>query len=146
VEELGGEVIGEYMNNTVPVRIRCREGHECSPIPSNVMRGTGICRLCAGREWDCFYVVQDDINDVVKLGVTSGDPRPRLADHARAGFDCVVRLHTGLPGDTAPALEQTILAALRDARERPVRGREYFHVRVLPVVLDLVDHHPAIRA
>ncbi|WP_327586012.1 hypothetical protein OHA25_02540 [Nonomuraea sp. NBC_00507] len=50
-----------------------------------------------------------------------------------------------MPGDTASELEYTILGALRDAREKPVRGREYFHTHVLPVILDLVDNHPLIR-
>jgi hypothetical protein len=105
-----------------------------------------LCRFCKGKVWDVFYVVQDDLNDVIKFGVTSGDPRPRLGNHERDGFDQVVRLHAGLPGDTAPWLERAIISALRDAREAPVRGREYYHVRALPVVLDLVDNHPAIRA
>ncbi|WP_189783032.1 GIY-YIG nuclease family protein [Streptomyces capitiformicae] len=86
-----------------------------------------------------FYVVADEINGVVKFGITSGDPRPRLGDHSRDGFDCVIRLVEGLPGDVALRLEKTILAALRDAREAPVRGREYFPARVLPLITDLVD-------
>ncbi|MGV2914581.1 GIY-YIG nuclease family protein [Streptomyces alfalfae] len=101
--------------------------------------------MCAGQVWDAFYVVRDEIADVVKVGVTSGDPRPRLSDHARDGFDDVVRVHTGLPADVAPALERMVLITLRDARESPVRGKEYFPGRVLPLVLDLVDNHPAIR-
>ncbi|MPY47110.1 GIY-YIG nuclease family protein [Streptomyces acidicola] len=75
----------------------------------------------------------------MKFGITSGDPRPRLSDHARDGFDCVIRLIEGLPGDLAPRLERAVLAALRDAREAPVRGREYFPARVLGLVLDVVD-------
>ncbi|MFJ1528247.1 hypothetical protein ACIOFV_07430 [Streptomyces mirabilis] len=63
----------------------------------------------------------------------------------RGRLDDVVRLYAGLPGDVAPELERTILAALRDAREEPVRGHEYFPARVLPLVLDLVDNHPALR-
>ncbi|MFF7824222.1 hypothetical protein ACFZCM_03265 [Streptomyces rochei] len=86
-----------------------------------------------------FYVVADDVNDVVKFGITSGDPRPRLAVHARDGFDRVIRLFEALPGDLAPRLERAVLAALRDAREEPVRGREYFPARVLGLILDVVD-------
>ncbi|MBL0777355.1 hypothetical protein G6541_08340 [Streptomyces albidoflavus] len=56
-----------------------------------------------------------------------------------------MRVHTGLPADVAPALERMILAALRDAREVPVRGKEYFSGRALPLVLDLVDNHPTLR-
>lgn len=91
-----------------------------------------------------FYVVADDINDVVKFGITSGNPRPRLSRHAREGFDDVIRLVEGLPGDLAPRLERAILAALQDAREAPVRGREYFPSRVLALVLDLVDGWTAV--
>lgn len=144
VQELGGTVIGEYVNNLTPVRVRCPEGHQSAPIPNNVLRGTGICRSCAGRTWDVLYVVQDDAADLIKFGITSGDPRPRLADHVRDGFDRVIRLYTGLPGDTAPRLEQTVLAALHDAGEQPARGLEYFPSYVLAVVLDIVDNHPDI--
>lgn len=146
VAELGGTVLGEYVDTDSPVLVRCRVGHEVMPSPGNVLRGTGICRICAGRSWDVFYVVRDDLNDVAKFGVTSGDPHPRLRDHARDGFEEVLRLHVGLPGDVAPDLERTVLAALRDAREEPVRGREYFPDRVLALILDLVDNHPSIRA
>ncbi|WP_371798979.1 hypothetical protein OG963_14165 [Streptomyces sp. NBC_01707] len=75
----------------------------------------------------------------MKFGITSGDPRPRLQDHARSGLRRVVRLHTGLPDTTAPDLERLILSALREAGEVPMRGREYFPARVLHQVLALVD-------
>jgi hypothetical protein len=103
------------------------------------MQGQGLCWRCKGSEPNVFYVVVDDLNDIVKFGITSGDPRPRLAFHARDGFDQVIRLAEGLPNDLAPRLERVVLAALRDAREAPVRGREYFPARVLALVLDLVD-------
>ncbi|WP_435595893.1 hypothetical protein [Streptomyces albogriseolus] len=86
-----------------------------------------------------FYVVVDEISGTLKFGITSGDPRPRLGIHARDGFDRVVRLYEGLPGDLAPRLERAVRAALRDAREAPVRGREYFPARALGLVLDVVD-------
>lgn len=113
----------------------------CSPRPNNVLSGRGICQKCAGQCWDVFYVVRNELTDSVKFGVTSGNPKPRLYEHARDGYDQLLRLHEGLPEDTAGKLERTILAALRDAREQPIRGREYFPARVLPVVLDLVDSH-----
>jgi hypothetical protein len=86
-----------------------------------------------------FYVVSDDINGILKFGITSGDPRQRLCRHARNGFDHVIRLIEGMPADNAPRLERAVIAALRDAREAPVRGREYFPGRALGLVLDLVD-------
>jgi hypothetical protein len=95
--------------------------------------------MCAGKTWDVFYVVIDEVHDTVKFGITSGDPRPRLGIHARNGFDSVVRLIECLPGDLALRLERAVRAALRDAREAPVRGREYFPARVLGLVLDVVD-------
>jgi hypothetical protein len=135
----------EWRGANCTYRIRCSEGHESSVYPANVQR-QGICRFCASKTWDIFYVVQDNAADVVKFGITSHDASVRLEVHARDGLDDVVRLHTDLPGETAPELERIVLAALRDAREMPVRGKEYFSARALPVVLDLVDNHPAIKA
>ena len=117
VKELGGEVLESvWLGNDKPHRVRCPSGHECTPAPQSVQQGNGICRACAGKTWDVFYVVVDEIDDTVKFGITSGDPRPRLGVHARDGFDSVVRLIEGLPDDLAPRLERAGLAALRDAR------------------------------
>jgi hypothetical protein len=58
----------------------------------------------------------------------------------------VVRLCTGLPDGAALEIENNIKAALRDAGEEPVRGLEYFPSRTLTLILDLIDHHPAVRA
>lgn len=146
VAELGGVLLEPYRSASHRHSVICKVGHKTTVTPSGLRSGEGLCRFCKGKMWDAIYVVQDDLNDVIKFGVTSGDPRPRLVVHERDGFDQVVRLHAGLPGDVAPWLERTIIAALRDAREKPVRGREYYHVRALPLVLDLVDNHPAVRA
>ncbi|GHH87877.1 hypothetical protein GCM10017771_30860 [Streptomyces capitiformicae] len=140
LKELGATLLErEWLGSDTPHRVRCRNGHDCTPRPHGVGQGQGICWACRGRRPNVFYVVADEINGVVKFGITSGDPRPRLGDHSRDGFDCVIRLVEGLPGDVALRLEKTILAALRDAREAPVRGREYFPARVLPLITDLVD-------
>lgn len=145
VEELGGTVLEPTWKGALsPHKIRCSEGHESTPRPGDVGQGQGICFKCRGRIWDVFYVVVNDVSDVVKFGVTSGTAQKRLADHARDGFVRVVRIHVNLPGDTAPELERTIVAALKDAREKPVRGREYYPAHVIALVLDLVDNHPAI--
>jgi hypothetical protein len=146
VAELGGTLLEPYRSAVHRQKIRCAVGHETTVMPSGLRSGEGLCRFCKGKVWDVFYVVQDALNDVIKFGVTSGDPRPRLGDHARDGFDELVRIHTELTGDAAPELERTIIAALRDAREAPVRGREYYRGRALALVLDLVDNHPAIRS
>jgi hypothetical protein len=109
-----------------------------------VRKGSGLCRYCAGSEWDVFYVVLNDLEDSLKFGITSGDPRPRLGVHARYGFTQVARLRSGLPD--AYELEHDVKATLRLAGERPIRGREYFDVRVLATVLDVVDHYPVGQA
>lgn len=123
-------------------RVRCAAGHECMPRPTNVQQGDGICRLCVGKVWDAFYVVADDEEGRLKFGITSGDPRPRLRRHATAGYSRVVRLLVGLPAGVAFELESSVLATLRLAREKPVRGKEYFDDRVMGVVLDIVDNYP----
>lgn len=146
VEELDGVVLEpEWLGNGKPHRVRCAAGHECSPMPTNVLQGQGICRRCMGKAWDAFYVVVDEVNGHLKFGITSGNPRPRLRIHERDGFDTVLRLATDLPDDAAPELERQILAALRDAGEQPVRGKEYFPLRVQALVLDLVDNHPSVH-
>jgi hypothetical protein len=135
-----------WLGANMPHRILCAKGHEASPRPTHVSQGRGVCRVCRGKTWDVFYVVQDAEADVVKFGITSGDPRPRLKDHRLDGFDVVVRLHKALPDEAAHQLERTVQRALAEAGEEPVRGREYFLGRTLPLILDLVDHHSAIRA
>lgn len=145
--ELGATLLEDrWLGNNVPHRALCVRGHECAPWPKGVHRGQGICRICVGNIWDAFYVVHDELQGVIKVGITSGDPRPRLTTHARDGFEEVLRIHSQLPDGVAPELERMVLAALRDVRETPVRGKEYFPARVLPLVLDLVDNHPAVRS
>jgi hypothetical protein len=140
-----GIVLEPYRNSSHKHRSRCVKGHEVRQTPAHLVAGYPLCRRCAYREWDTFYVVVDEVNDMLKFGITSGDPRRRLGEHSKDGFSQVVRIHVDLPDDTAPELERLIVAALRDAREQPVRGREYYHVRALALVLDLVDNHPAVR-
>jgi hypothetical protein len=120
-----------------PVLCMCRNGHLCSPTPNNIQRGQGACAACAGKVWDVFYVVANPTTGHVKFGITSGDPGGRLGVHRGAGYTETVR---SLPGVAdAAALERHVIATLRDARVLAVRGREYFDVSALPVVLDIVD-------
>lgn len=146
VKAQGGAPLEPYKSAAAKHRVRCAEGHEVKQTPAHLVAGHALCRRCAYRSWDAFYVLIDEVNGLVKFGITTGDPRRRLRDHSKDGFDQVVRLHEGLPGDVAPELERMIIGALSDAREESVRGREYFPIRVLPLVLDLVDNHPAVRA
>lgn len=144
VAEAGGVVLGPYQNSKTPVRIRCSQGHVTAQLPLHVARGTR-CRHCAGKTWDALYIVQDPDYGTVKFGITSGDPRPRLQAHARDDLTAVHRLYTSLPGTVAPDVERHLIATLRDAGIAPVRGKEYFPAHALPVILDIVDHHPDLR-
>lgn len=142
VAELGGVILEEtWLGGGRPHRVRCAAGHECAPRPASVGQGQGLCRICVGQVWDVFYIVMDDHAEHIKFGITSGAPRPRLREHARHGYTTTVRLLEGLPGTMAPDLERAVLSTLRFAGEMPVRGREYYHAAVLPVVLDIVDNY-----
>jgi hypothetical protein len=87
--------------------------------------------------WDAFYVVAKRTSARVKVGVTSGDPRPRLAQHKSAGYTEVVRFGHVVGADV---LEREVLAALAAAGVTSVRGREYFDLDLaLDVILGVVN-------
>jgi hypothetical protein len=138
--ELGATpLFGEWLGNNRPHHVRCAQGHDCWPLPAGVQQGEGACRKCRGKLWDVFYVVEHEDQRRVKFGVTSGDARPRLADHRVAGYRRVVRLLTGLPDGAAPDAERAVKAALAMAGEKPVRGTEYFDASCLGLILDVAD-------
>jgi hypothetical protein len=139
VATLGGKVTGQYAGTHKPVLCICRAGHNCKPFPTNVLKGQGMCLECSGQTWDAFYVVTSEA--VVKFGITKGDPRPRMWRHHSDGYRTTVRLLTDLPLDARP-IEQAVVSAVRLAGWKPVRGREYFAIDALPVVLDIVDNYP----
>lgn len=137
VEELGGEVLGQYRGTGRPVLVRCAEGHLSEPYPNNVRNGEGVCRFCKGRKWDVFYVVEGD--NGIKFGISSGDGRARLTDHKRDGYWDVLVLRTGLPGMLALSLETELKNVLKAAGVAPVRGREYFGPEAKQLVMPVVD-------
>lgn len=85
--------------------------------------------------WDVFYVVAG--GTTVKFGITCGDAKRRLRDHAREGYGNVVLLVKGLPGTVALDAEDAVKAALALAGATPVRRWEYFDVSCLALVLDV---------
>ncbi len=138
VAELGGTVTEPaWLGNKKPHRVVCDAGHECAVRPNNVQQGSSICRTCAYKVWDVFYVVANDAERVVKFGVTSHDARSRLRFHRADGFDRVISTITGLAD--AFALERSVLTSLRLAGVMPTWGREYFDIAALPAILDIVD-------
>jgi hypothetical protein len=84
-----------------------------------------------------FYVVTGELG--VKFGVTTGDSRHRLSRHAFDGYAEIVRLMAGLPGNAALDTENAVKAALELAGEKPSRGREYFPLHCLALILDVAD-------
>lgn len=134
----------EYLGAREPHHIRCVNGHDRSPTPDNVLRGQGICKLCAWADQDVFYVVTGAPTLGLKFGITSGDPKSRLASHRCAGYVTIVRLFTELPQRIAAELEQELKTALIASGFSPVRGREYFGIDALPVVLGIVDRELAL--
>ncbi len=109
-----------------------------------MQEGGGVCATCAGKTWDAFYVVAHDEALLLKFGITNGSGKRRLNEHRRAGFATVHRFLPGLPGSVALDLERDVRATLRLAAEEPVRGREYYSAAVTALVLDIVDHYPAV--
>jgi hypothetical protein len=126
----------QWLGNSRPHRVRCAAGHECTPTPSNVHGGAGICRWCASKVWDVFYVVREPNTGRLKFGITSGDPRPRLGIHRRDGYRERVLVLEGLPGTLAPEIERKARAALALAGIKPLRGREYYERGALVLVLN----------
>lgn len=139
VSALGGQVLEPtWLGIQTPHRVRCKEGHEVTPRPADVRDGHGICRVCVGSRWDIFYVVRSPAFKQVKFGITTEDPRPRLRRHKTDGFRVVDRLLKNV--ESAHLLEQTVRLALKTADFNPAKGREYYDVLALPVILDIVDH------
>lgn len=143
LQELGAVLLEpKYLGGNTPHQVQCAAGHACSPRPNHVIYGHGVCRFCANKEWDTFYVLGNEEATLIKVGITNGAGRQRLTRHRRDGFTTTVRLLRNLPAGIAFGLETDVLAALRLARERPARGREYFPEHVAALVLDIVDHYP----
>ncbi|MFF3575887.1 GIY-YIG nuclease family protein [Streptomyces mirabilis] len=144
VSGLGGNVLEKsWLGVQVPHLVQCRNGHTTTVRPAGVQQGQGICRFCAGCEWDVFYVVVNEADGHLKFGITSGDSRHRLRFHKADGFIRVVRLLTALPGTDAPTLEKTLIQELKAQGKQPVRGREYYLISELPFVLNIVDAYQA---
>ncbi|MER6367359.1 hypothetical protein ABT255_03085 [Streptomyces mirabilis] len=140
--DLGATLLeSKWLGNKTPHRVVCAAGHECRPMPNHAL-WHGICLKCRGWNTNAFYVLTNEDAGVLKVGITSGNGRRRLAHHAADGFTTVHRFLTELPDGVAPDLERHVLATLKLAREHPVRGREYFPDRARALVLDIVDNYP----
>jgi hypothetical protein len=135
VSDQGAVVLEQrWLGANEPHRCLCAKGHECSPRPTSVQQGSGVCRICSWTAQNVLYLVRDVPKGRVKFGITNGDGRSRLRDHRRAGYAEVCCLATGLPEHLAALTEQKIKLALAMVDARPVRGTEYFSDEYLPLI------------
>ena len=131
----------EYLGANKPHRAICAAGHACSPYPTCLQRGDGGCPGCAHQVWDIFYVVTNQEAQRVKFGITSLDPRTRLARHRSNGYRQVELLLENLPGSMANDMERAVNADLRAVGIRPVKGREYYDISNLPTILHVAVNY-----
>lgn len=140
VGKLNGVVLEPvWLGNKLPHRVRCAQGHDCSPRPADVQQGQGFCPKCAGHDHDTFYVVSgvDRATGLptVKPGITSRDGRARMGNHAADGLRTQHGVWTGLPEGAAHRVERSLLSHLAAEGWTPTRGLEYFPIAALPPVL-----------
>lgn len=50
ITQLGGKVVGAYLNAYTPVPCLCRNNHKCAPTSTHVSQGEGICKICSGMD------------------------------------------------------------------------------------------------
>lgn len=49
LDSLGAQLLeDEWLGARTKHHVRCAEGHDCYPMPNNVITGFGICKVCAG--------------------------------------------------------------------------------------------------
>jgi hypothetical protein len=127
----------EYRGRNQPHHCLCPAGHDCYPRPSGLQRGQGACATCAHRDYTVFYVLEHEADPVVKFGVSGQDGRRRLGIHRLDGFTTIHLLVADLASGVAKDAEDAVRASLALAGESPVRGREYFDVSCLGLILDI---------
>ena len=66
--QLGGRIIGGYVNANTPVQCICSRGHICSPIPNNIHKGQGMCATCSGNNG--MSAAKEFIENIKRLGGT----------------------------------------------------------------------------
>ena len=121
----------KWEGTTIRHRVVCSEGHICWIRPAYLKLGKSPCRICS-KKWDIFYVVVNDDLGWVKFGITSEDPRVRLKAHRTDGFRRTVRV-ASITG--AKLVEEHVQDVLTAHGYRPVRGREYFLLPALEIIL-----------
>lgn len=142
VSRLGGEVLGQFKTSTAAVSVKCGAGHLTKVSPNYVQSNFKIaCRRCTKRNWNIFYIVLNPIACQIKFGVTSGNPKRRLAIHAKAGYTEVIKL---LINVDAYSLETEVKKLLKAKGHKPVHGVEYFSTDCLSDILDMTASYDRV--
>jgi formylmethanofuran dehydrogenase subunit E len=143
VAEVGGVVVEpRWLGANTRHRIRCAYGHETAPYPTLIQQqGGGVCRVCSGRTFDVFYVLQNPKLGRLKFGITSHTGRARLRTHRKAGYSTELLVRRKLPQGSALEVENAVKAALRRAHLEPAHGTEYFDIAAAPIVLRTAERH-----
>jgi hypothetical protein len=63
IHELGGRLIAEYIHSHSPVECICINGHTCTPTPTNVQKGNGICTVCSNTN---FNAAKNNFLEIIK--------------------------------------------------------------------------------
>lgn len=104
-----------------------------------ISHGQGTCYSCAMNAQDSLYLVAG--NKFIKVGITTGDGKSRLWDHAHNGMPEVLRYLGNLPLGVAAQLEVDIIQRMKEAGHFPIYGmKEHFdRVTCEQALIDMVD-------
>jgi hypothetical protein len=121
--------------------VTCAEGHNCFVDAHSVLGGQGICLTCVGKLWNRVYIVVNEDEELVKVGITSGDANRRLKRHREVGFQIVTYLSPVLEEGKARQTELYVLRELKLDGQEPVKGLEYFDISLTSKVKKLVKEY-----
>jgi len=105
-----------YVNANTPVELRCSAGHLCTPAPSRLQQGRGLCEQCTVI-YDRVYLLTHPRARAIKVGIASGEYR--AAGHCGRGYQLVAQW-TGLAHDQARRAEQVVLTRWKQRGYEPV--------------------------
>jgi very-short-patch-repair endonuclease len=79
IEELGGVILGKFINGHTPIECVCRFLHKCKPTPNNIHQERGMCIICAGIDpvtaENTFRKLVSEMKGVVVGSYINGDTR-----------------------------------------------------------------------
>lgn len=134
VEKLGGTVLGEYVNASTPVLVRCKAGHERTAKPLQLTGGNGFCAICTGQDSaiaGAAFLARMAAMGATVLGTYAGAHTPVPARCA-AGHGVLARPHdvrkgigicTKCAGQDPATAEAAFRARLAELGATPIEPR-----------------------